>query len=82
MGDRPPADHVAITFRLQFRQYMSLGTGGPSGEERGSPFRTRPGAVAGPGGITAILDPAGEKLAGGLVKAPKMTSAECHKKYG
>ena len=22
------------------------------------------------------------KLAGGLVKAPKMTSAECHKKYG
>lgn len=28
------------------------------------------------------LDPNGEKLAGGLVKAPKMTSAECHKKYG
>ena len=28
------------------------------------------------------LDPEGEKLAGGLVKAPKMTSAECHKKYG
>ena len=28
------------------------------------------------------LDPAGEKLAGGLVKALKMTSAECHKKYG
>jgi hypothetical protein len=28
------------------------------------------------------LDPAGEKLAGGLVKAPKMTAAECHKKYG
>ena len=24
----------------------------------------------------------GEKLSGGLVKAPKMTSAECHKKYG
>jgi hypothetical protein len=28
------------------------------------------------------LDPDGEKLAGGLVKAPKMTSAACHKKYG
>ena len=28
------------------------------------------------------LDPAGEKLAGGLVKAPKMTSADCHRKYG
>jgi len=28
------------------------------------------------------VDPNGEKLAGGLVKAPKMTSAECHKKYG
>jgi hypothetical protein len=28
------------------------------------------------------LDPEGEKLSGGLVKAPKMTSAECHKKYG
>ena len=28
------------------------------------------------------LDPEGEKLAGGLVKAPKMTSGECHKKYG
>jgi hypothetical protein len=28
------------------------------------------------------LDVQGEKLAGGLVKAPKMTSAECHKKYG
>ena len=28
------------------------------------------------------LDPEGEKLAGGLVKAAKMTSAECHKKYG
>lgn len=28
------------------------------------------------------LDPDGEKLAGGLVKAAKMTSAECHKKYG
>jgi len=28
------------------------------------------------------LDPAGEKVAGGLIKAPKMTSAECHKKYG
>ena len=28
------------------------------------------------------LDPEGEKLSGGLIKAPKMTSAECHKKYG
>jgi hypothetical protein len=28
------------------------------------------------------LDPDGEKLAGGLVKAKKMSSAECHKKYG
>ncbi|MBX3398159.1 MAG: hypothetical protein KF873_05425 [Gemmataceae bacterium] len=28
------------------------------------------------------VDPDGEKLAGGLVKAPKMTSEACHKKYG
>ena len=28
------------------------------------------------------LDVEGEKLAGGLIKAPKMTSAECHKKFG
>jgi hypothetical protein len=28
------------------------------------------------------LDPEGEKLAGGLIKAKKMTSSECHKKYG
>ncbi len=28
------------------------------------------------------VDPDGEKLAGGLVKAAKMTSALCHKKYG
>ncbi|HUR54384.1 MAG TPA: hypothetical protein VMZ71_09645 [Gemmataceae bacterium] len=28
------------------------------------------------------LDPDGEKLSGGLVKAKKMSSAECHKKYG
>jgi hypothetical protein len=28
------------------------------------------------------LDPEGEKLAGGLVKAPKMTSDDCHAKYG
>ena len=28
------------------------------------------------------LDPEGEKLAGGLIKAPKMTSGQCHKKYG
>lgn len=28
------------------------------------------------------LDPEGEKLADGLVKAKKMTSGECHKKFG
>lgn len=28
------------------------------------------------------LDPDGEKLSGGLVRAAKMSSAECHKKYG
>jgi hypothetical protein len=28
------------------------------------------------------LDVDGEKLSGGLIKAPKMTSAECHKKFG
>jgi hypothetical protein len=28
------------------------------------------------------LDPEGEKLSGGLVKAPRMSSADCHKKYG
>jgi len=28
------------------------------------------------------LDPEGEKLAGGLIKAPKMSSTECHAKYG
>jgi len=28
------------------------------------------------------LDPEGEKLAGGLIKAPMMTSGECHKKFG
>jgi len=28
------------------------------------------------------LDPDGEKLTGGRVKAPKMSSADCHKKYG
>jgi len=28
------------------------------------------------------VDPEGEKLAGGLIKAPKMSSGECHKKYG
>ena len=28
------------------------------------------------------VDPEGEKLAGGLIKAPKMTSGDCHKKYG
>lgn len=28
------------------------------------------------------LDVEGEKLAGGKIKAPKMTSSECHKKYG
>lgn len=28
------------------------------------------------------LDPDGEKIAGGLIKAPKMTSKACHEKYG
>lgn len=28
------------------------------------------------------LDPEGEKVDGGLIKAKKMTSGECHKKYG
>jgi len=28
------------------------------------------------------LDPEGEKLSGGLIKAPKISSADCHKKYG
>jgi len=28
------------------------------------------------------VDPEGEKVAGGLILAKKMTSAECHKKYG
>ena len=28
------------------------------------------------------LDPEGEKLAGDLIKAPKMSSTDCHKKYG
>ncbi len=28
------------------------------------------------------LDPDGEKLSGGLIKAAKMTSEQCHKKYG
>jgi len=28
------------------------------------------------------LDPDGEKLAGGLIRAKKMTSSECHSKYG
>ena len=28
------------------------------------------------------LDPDGTKLAGGLIKAPKMSSRDCHKKYG
>jgi hypothetical protein len=28
------------------------------------------------------IDPDGEKVAGGLIKAKKVSSAECHKKYG
>lgn len=28
------------------------------------------------------LDPDGERIAGGLIKAPKMTSKACHEKYG
>jgi hypothetical protein len=38
-------------------------------------------AISEPSG-RLYLDPEGEKLSGGLVKAPKMTSSECHKKYG
>lgn len=37
--------------------------------------------IAGVGG-RLYLDPDGEKLNGGLVRSPKMTSGECHKKYG
>jgi hypothetical protein len=39
-----------------------------------------PGLKLAPG--RRYLDPEGDKLAGGLVKAMKMTSEECHKKYG
>jgi hypothetical protein len=28
------------------------------------------------------VDPDGEKVMGGLIKAKKISSAECHKKYG
>ena len=38
-----------------------------------------------PGGESSgrlYLDPDGEKLSGDRIKAPKMTSSECHKKYG
>jgi hypothetical protein len=28
------------------------------------------------------LDPEGEKVAGGLIRAKKMSSADCHRKYG
>jgi hypothetical protein len=28
------------------------------------------------------LDPDGKKVAGGLIEAKRMTSGECHKKYG
>jgi hypothetical protein len=38
-------------------------------------------SIAGPGG-RIYLDPEGEKLQEGLIKAKKMTSSECHKKYG
>ncbi|MFL5342064.1 MAG: hypothetical protein ACJ8F7_18115 [Gemmataceae bacterium] len=38
-------------------------------------------AISEPSG-RLYLDPEGEKLAGGLVKAKKMTSSECHKKFG
>jgi hypothetical protein len=33
-------------------------------------------------GGRVYVDPEGEKLAGGLIKAKKMSSSECHKKYG
>lgn len=36
----------------------------------------------GTGSGRLYLDPEGEKLSGGLIKAAKMTSNECHKKYG
>ena len=32
--------------------------------------------------IGALLVMDGEKLAGGMIKAPKMNSEQCHKKYG
>lgn len=38
-------------------------------------------AISGPSG-RLYLDPEGEKLSGGRVKAAKMTSSQCHKKYG
>ncbi|HYH67928.1 MAG TPA: hypothetical protein VD866_24740 [Urbifossiella sp.] len=36
----------------------------------------------GAGSGRLYLDPAGERVAGGLVKAAKMSSADCHRKYG
>jgi hypothetical protein len=38
-------------------------------------------AIKNPSG-RLYLDPEGEKVGGGLIKAKKMTSGECHKKYG
>ena len=32
--------------------------------------------------VTATFKEDGEKLSGGRIKAAKMTSEECHKKYG
>jgi len=39
-----------------------------------------PAILAPPGRV--YLDPQGEKISGGLIKAAKMNSEECHKKYG
>ena len=36
----------------------------------------------GAGSGRLYLDPAGERVAGGLIKAAKMSSADCHRKYG
>ena len=38
-------------------------------------------AIKDPGG-RLYLDPEGEKLSGGLIKAMKLSSADCHRKYG
>jgi len=40
------------------------------------------GKTLGGGSGRLYLDPDGEKLSGELIRAPKMSSAACHKKYG